>query len=96
MTADQLAGPGTFWILFGSGLGFAIFYVLLALRLGKVGRRQSDGCLLAVCNLVLVVTGGSIGFLLFRFPAQLISAMAGSFLLPGIVTAIWVSRMTRR
>jgi hypothetical protein len=73
-----------------------LFYVTLALQLGKAGRSESDGCLLAACNSVLVVTGGAIGFLLFGFPLKILSALAGASLLPGAMTAAWLYRMTRR
>ena len=96
MTADWLAGPGTFWILGTSGFGFALLYAVLGLRLGKAADSETDGCLLAICNVLLVILGGAAGFLLLRFPAQLISAMAGSAFLPGIMTMVWVRKLEKR
>ena len=96
MSADWLAGPGTFWILGLSGVGFAILYVALALRLGRIARSESDGCLLAICNLLLVIVGGAGGFTLLKFPGQLVSSVAGAALLPGLVTLVWVRRLERR
>lgn len=90
-----MAGPGTFWILGASGVGFALLYSWLALRLGRVTRSESDGCLLAVCNVALVIVGGAVGFLLFRFPYQLLSAVAGSALVPGALTLVWLWRLDR-
>jgi hypothetical protein len=95
VTPDWLAGPGTFWILGASGTGFAALYVWLALHLGKQARSESDGCLLAICNLVLVVVGGAVGYLLLRYPYQLLSAMGGSVILPGLMTLIWVWRLEK-
>ncbi len=96
MEADWLAGPGTFWILGLSGVGFGLAYILLALRLGKMAHSEGDGCLLAICNLALVIVGGAAGFMTFRFPTQLISSMVGAGLLPGIMTLVWVYRLEKR
>jgi hypothetical protein len=96
MSADWLAGPGTFWILGLSGIGFIIFYIVLAIRLGKAAHSEGDGCLLAFCNSILVVVGGAAGFLALHFPAQLMSAMAGSAFLPALMTLVWIRRLDRR
>jgi hypothetical protein len=96
MHSDWLAGPGQFWILGLSWSSVALFYVLMGWKLGKSIRSEPDGCLLMICNLLLVPVGGLAGLVFFRFPYDLLSSMFCCALLPSLLTLNWIRRTDPR
>jgi hypothetical protein len=92
LNPPYIAGPGQFWILGITAISYILFFGYISLRMGKAIHSETDGCLLCIINVVLVVIGGMAGLLVFRFPYNLMSSMFFALLLPGSLTLMWVKR----
>ena len=80
---------GTVWIL------SAIFFSAYAINLGKKHQSTNDGCLLAICNVVLSLVGGAIGYIPVSYPLSLVTSCLGAILFP-ILACIYFRRSMRR
>jgi hypothetical protein len=96
LTNNWIAGPGQFWILGISWGSVALFYTVMALKLGKAIHSEPDGCLLAICNLVCVPVGGLVGLRFLRFPYNLLCSMFLALVLPSLLTGMWIRRTDPR
>jgi hypothetical protein len=87
-----LAGAGQFWILGVTAIAYILFFGYISLKLGKVVHGETDGCLLCMINIALIIVGGMAGLVFFRFPYNLMSSMFFALLLPSALTVTWVRR----
>jgi hypothetical protein len=71
----------------------AVFYYTYAQKLGRQYDSPNDGCLLGVGTIVLTLTGGAIGLLLFQFPTFIFTSCIGALLLPGLACAFFRRKM---
>ena len=85
---DWLATGGAYWVI---GLGWflsAAFFAFLAIRSANRVGSENDGCLFAICSMVLALTGGGVGLYvglaLTRYPAFIATSLLGAVILPGI------------
>jgi hypothetical protein len=75
-----------------TAIAYIAFFLYISFKLGKAVHSESDGCLLAMSNLVLILVGGMAGLLIFHFPYNLMSSMFLALALPSGVTWMWVRR----
>lgn len=72
----------------------AIFYYLMGYRLGAQTENHSDGCLIGICNIILSLFGGGLGFLLLihYYPYFILSSIACSIGFPAAATLYFAGR----
>lgn len=92
---DWIASGGAYWIIGGAWLATAVFFYIIAQKVGKVTRSESDGCLLGICNIVLSLLGGGAGYFLAPYPLFLLTSVAGAVTLPTLATLFFLSRLKR-
>jgi hypothetical protein len=97
---DWLATGGSYWIIGGAWFLSALFFALTGMRAGKVTGNESDGCLLAICCILLALTGGGIGLYagLFwvAYPYFIVTSLAGAIVFPAVGSAVLGTKMKRR
>ena len=93
--AGWLASGGSFWLIFGQTAVIAAISIVLAFRIANALRAESDGCLLAIANLILTCLGAGIGFFLAPYPVFIVSAFVGAVALPGLATSLFIRRYRR-
>lgn len=94
MTLVQwLAAGGAYGALALTWLLAAVGYGQYAARLGRRYDAPNDGCLLLFACQMLLVIGGAVGLLLVAFPYNLLTAVAGAFLFPGLACLFFRRRM---
>lgn len=73
----------------------ATFYYFLAAKLGHQAGSPNDGCLYGICNIVLAIFGGGIGFLILihNYPYFILSSTVGAIGLPSLGTLYFISRV---
>lgn len=97
---DWLSSGGSYWVIGISWLLSALFFAAGAMRTGKVSGSENDGCLLAVCCVLLALFGGGAGLYAgltwMRYPYFIVSSLLGTLLFPAIGSAMLGAKMKRR
>jgi hypothetical protein len=93
VTANWLSSGGAYGILGVVWLLTAVFYFTYAQRLGRDYDSPNDGCLLGFGTVVLTLTGGGLGLLLFQFPIFVVTSCIGAVLLPGLACVYFRRKM---
>ena len=91
-----MAAGGAYILLFGQTALIAVVMIVLAFRTGKQARAESDGCLLAITNLILTVFGAGVGFFLAPYPNFVATSFFGAMVLPAIATSLFIRRYRPR
>jgi hypothetical protein len=91
-----MATGGAYILFFGQTALIAAVMIILAFRSGKVSQAESDGCLLAITNLILTIAGAGIGFFIAPYPYFVVTSFFGAMLLPAIAILIFSRRYPRR
>ena len=96
---DWLATGGAYWIIGAAWLLSAASFAIAGMLRAKATGNENDGCLLAICSVVLAFTGGGIGLYggltWSGYPTFILTSLIGTILLPGVVTGVLMARMKR-
>jgi hypothetical protein len=95
-STDWMSSGGAFWFMGGEIALSAVFFAGAAFYLGKIARMPNDGCLLALVNVLAALCGGGLGFWCARYPAFVLTTLAGTLILPMAVTILAASRFRKR
>ena len=95
---DWLSACGAYWVIGGTWFVIAVFYYLIAEKIGRATRQENDGCLFGIMNIILTLLGGGAGLLIFRdhYPNFVLASMVGALIFPTVGTMFILSRMKRR
>jgi hypothetical protein len=91
-----MTGLPIYFALAAIWIGAAVTWAWVAGRLGARYGVPNDGCLLGFANVVLSFVGGGIGFLLARYPWSIASSLAGTIVLPGLITWFFSAKNRHR
>ncbi len=87
-----LASGGAYLILGLEFLGCASFYIALGFRMGRSMDSFGDGCLFAICNLLLTASGMALGYWLAPYPYFLGTTFFGMLILPAVGSHLLMRR----
>lgn len=97
---DWLASGGAYWVIAAAWILSAILFGWRSLRAGNRTEKDNDGCLLAICSIVLTLTGGGMGLYaglaLTHYPTFVLTSILGCVLVPGIGSLLLNPRIHRR
>jgi len=85
-STDWLARGGTYYVLALVWFGSAGFFYFLGAKYGVKSGQPNDGCLYGICNIILALFGGGIGFLLLihHYPYFILSSCIGAIACPAM------------
>jgi len=95
-TTDWLATGGAYYVIGAVWTLTAAFFCWTAFRIGRAVHSENDGCLLAICNILLTLFGGGIGLVIAPYPTYLLTSLLGAITFPSVASLFFMSRLQRR
>lgn len=92
---NWLSSGGAYALLAFIWIGAAVGFGNYGYRLGRRFDSPNDGCLLTAATQVLVLIGGSAGFLVSGFPWYLLTSAIGAVTFPGLACLYFAWRMRK-
>jgi len=96
VSSNLANGAGMYWVLGLVWGGSSLFFLIVSILFGRMIKSQTDGCLLALGNVVFVFGGGLLGYALVRYPLNLVLSCTGALFMPAILTGFWVRHTLKR